>query len=84
MNTGQTSLIFLCIIVGCFCGIAFYFSYLNWFLIPDILKNGLQVQEWRLRPAILGVCANTAGLFIFGKFSLLFALGLAWANFILW
>jgi hypothetical protein len=34
--------------------------------------------------ARLGVCANTAGLFIFGKFSLLFALGLAWANFILW
>ncbi|KAH8821786.1 multidrug transporter [Xylogone sp. PMI_703] len=65
MNIGQTSLIFLCILVGCFIGIASYFSYLNWFLIPDILKNGLQVQEWRLRPAIFGVIANTAGLFIF-------------------
>lgn len=69
MNIGQTSLIFLSILVGCFLGIAYYFWYLNWFLVPDIKKNGLQVQEWRLRPAILGVVTITIGLFMFGEFS---------------
>ena len=44
-----------------------YFSYLHYLLIPDILKNGLQVQEWRLRPALLACFGPTIGLFIFGN-----------------
>jgi DHA1 family multidrug resistance protein-like MFS transporter len=46
---------------------AIYFSYLNWFLIPDILKNGLRAQEWRLRPALIACFGPPIGLFLFGQ-----------------
>jgi MFS transporter, DHA1 family, multidrug resistance protein len=66
-NIGETALVFLGILVGAALGIATYYGYLYWRLIPDILQNGLQAQEWRLRPAIFGVVANTISLFLWGK-----------------
>lgn len=66
-NAGQTALIFICIIVGCVIGISIYYSYLNWYLIPDILKNGMRQQEHRLVPAIFASFGPPIGLFIFGK-----------------
>ena len=68
-NIGETGVVFTCIVVGCIIAMAIYFSYLYWLLIPDILKNGLQVQEFRLRPALLACFGPTIGLFIFGESS---------------
>jgi DHA1 family multidrug resistance protein-like MFS transporter len=66
-NIGETGVVFTCIVVGCIIAMAIYFSYLYFILIPSILKNGLQAQEWRLRPALLAAFGPTIGLFIFGK-----------------
>ncbi|KAI9715354.1 MAG: hypothetical protein M1812_005999 [Candelaria pacifica] len=64
-NLGETTIVFTCIVVGCIIGIAIFFSYLNFFLIPDIMKNGLQAQEWRLRPALFATFGLPIGLFLF-------------------
>ncbi|KAL1600842.1 hypothetical protein SLS60_007230 [Paraconiothyrium brasiliense] len=64
-NVGQTGLVFVCIIVGCIISMAIYFSYLHFYLIPDVLKNGLREQEFRLRPALLACFGPTIGLFMF-------------------
>jgi hypothetical protein len=66
-NVGETALVFVCIIVGCFIAVAIHFSYLNWYLIPDILKNGLRQQEHRLVPAIFASFGPPIGLFLFGE-----------------
>jgi MFS transporter, DHA1 family, multidrug resistance protein len=66
-NVGETAIVFTCIIVGCFIAMAIYFSYLNWIVVPDVIKNGLRAQEWRLQPALLACVGPVAGLFIFGK-----------------
>jgi MFS transporter, DHA1 family, multidrug resistance protein len=42
-----------------------YFSYLHFFLIPDIMANGLRAQEWRLRPALIATMGLPVGLFMF-------------------
>ncbi|PSN69880.1 MFS general substrate transporter [Corynespora cassiicola Philippines] len=65
-NVGETGIVFLCIIVGCFIAMAIYFSYLHFFLIPDVLKNGLRTQEYRLRPSLIACLGPTVGLFLFG------------------
>ncbi|ORY09251.1 multidrug transporter [Clohesyomyces aquaticus] len=65
-NVGQTGIVFVCIIVGCILAMAIYFSYLNWYVIPTIMKNGLPAQEWWLRPALIASAGPTVGLFIFG------------------
>ncbi|OCL13018.1 putative caffeine resistance protein 5 [Glonium stellatum] len=65
-NIGQTGVVFVCIVVGCIIALSIYFSYLNWLLIPDILKNGLQAQEWRLRPGLIACFGPPIGLFLFG------------------
>ena len=70
-NVGETGTVFVCIIVGCVLAMAIYFSYLNWYLIPDIMKRGLRAQEHRLVPAMFAAFGPTIGLFIFGKFSTL-------------
>jgi DHA1 family multidrug resistance protein-like MFS transporter len=44
---------------------AIYFSYLHFYLIPDVLKNGLRAQEFRLRPALIACFGPTIGLFMF-------------------
>ena len=65
-NLGEIGLAFLSCQVGATIGIAIYFSYLHWYMIPDNLKNGLREQEHRLVPAIFGTFLIPAGLFIFG------------------
>jgi DHA1 family multidrug resistance protein-like MFS transporter len=69
-NVGETGTVFVCIIVGCILAMAIYFSYLNWYLIPDIMKNGLRAQEHRLVPALFAAFGPTVGLFIFGELTL--------------
>jgi DHA1 family multidrug resistance protein-like MFS transporter len=65
-NVGETSIVFTCIIVGCFIAVAIHFSYLKWYLIPDIMERGLRAQEHRLVPAIFASVGPTVGLFLFG------------------
>ncbi|KAL5388025.1 hypothetical protein PMIN02_007884 [Paraphaeosphaeria minitans] len=62
---GETGLVFACIIVGCIISMAIYFSYLHFYLIPDVLKNGLRAQEFRLQPALIACFGPTIGLFMF-------------------
>ncbi|KAI9750306.1 MAG: 2,5-diamino-6-(ribosylamino)-4(3H)-pyrimidinone 5'-phosphate reductase [Chaenotheca gracillima] len=65
-NLGETSIVFLCIVVGCLLAMVIYFSYLTFILVPDILKNGFRSQEHRLKPALYAVFWPTIGLFLFG------------------
>ncbi|CAF9938534.1 MAG: hypothetical protein ALECFALPRED_007719 [Alectoria fallacina] len=65
-NIGETGVVFTCIVVGCVLAMGIYFYYLQYMLIPDILKNGLRAQESRLRPALIFVWGPLIGLFIFG------------------
>ena len=67
-NLGETGVVFLAIIVGCILAMSLYFYYLGYLLIPDILKNGLRAQEFRLRPALIFIWGPVIGLFIFGRF----------------
>ncbi|KAL9045645.1 MAG: hypothetical protein Q9214_001340 [Letrouitia sp. 1 TL-2023] len=64
-NLGQIGVVFLCVLVACVLGIGAYVAYLYFYLVPDILKNGLRAQEHRLVPALIGVFGPTIGLFIF-------------------
>jgi len=65
-NLGEIGLAFLACQVGATLGVAIYFSYLTWYMIPDNIKNGLRQQEHRLVPAIFGSFLLPTGLFIFG------------------
>jgi DHA1 family multidrug resistance protein-like MFS transporter len=65
-NVGQTGIVFTCIIVGCIIAMAIYFSYLHFYVIPHVMKNGLSAQEWWLRPAMIACVGPVIGLFIFG------------------
>ncbi|RII10122.1 hypothetical protein CUC08_Gglean006112 [Alternaria sp. MG1] len=65
-NVGEMTIVFLAIIVGCFISITIYFSYLKFYLTPDILKRGLRPQEHRLVPAIFASFGVPVGLFLFG------------------
>lgn len=70
MNVGETGTVFICLIIGCFIAMAIYFAYLHFYLIPDILRNGLREQEHRLQPALIACIGPTVGLFLFGKLAL--------------
>ncbi|KAI9795903.1 MAG: hypothetical protein M1833_006630 [Piccolia ochrophora] len=65
-NLGETSVVFVCILVACVLGVCIYCSYIYFYLEPDILANGLRVQEHRLVPALFAVFLMPASLFIFG------------------
>jgi DHA1 family multidrug resistance protein-like MFS transporter len=65
-SLGMIGVVFTCILVACMIGIAIYCAYLHWWLIPDILKNGLRAQENRLVPALFACFGPTIGLFLFG------------------
>lgn len=64
-SLGMIGVVFLCILVSCSLGIIVYISYIHFYLIPDILKNGMRAQESRLQPALLAVFGPPIGLFIF-------------------
>lgn len=65
-NLGETGVVFVCVVVGCLISMVIYGTYLHFILIPDVMKNGVRAQEWRLRPALLAVFGPTIGLFLFG------------------
>ena len=65
MSLGIVGVVFTCILVSCLIGVAIYCSYLNWYLIPDIMKRGLRAQEHRLVPALFGCFGPPIGLFLF-------------------
>lgn len=58
-------IVFLCILVACIIGVVAYISYLYFYLVPDIIKNGMRAQESRLIPALFGSFGPPIGLFIF-------------------
>ncbi|KAI5463908.1 major facilitator superfamily domain-containing protein [Mariannaea sp. PMI_226] len=64
-NLGQTGLTFLSCFIGVIIGLAGYFAYLHFYMVPDNIKNGLREQEHRLVPAIIGSFLLPIGLFIF-------------------
>lgn len=64
-SLGIIGVVFTCILVSCVIGIAGYVSYLRWYLVPDILKNGLRAQESRLVPALFCSFGPPIGLFLF-------------------
>lgn len=64
-SPGIIGVAFTCILVSCLIGIAGYTSYLKWYLVPDILKNGLRAQESRLVPALFCCFGPPIGLFLF-------------------
>lgn len=63
---GTIGVLFTSILVACGFGIVAYIAYLKFYLIPDILKNGLRAQEHRLVPALIACFGPTIGLFLFG------------------
>jgi DHA1 family multidrug resistance protein-like MFS transporter len=65
-NIGTLGVLFLCVLVACIIAMAIYASYLNWYLIPDIMARGLRAQEHRLVPALIASFGPPIGLFLFG------------------
>jgi DHA1 family multidrug resistance protein-like MFS transporter len=64
-NIGELGLVFVCIAVGCFIGMAIYDTLIIKVVIPDILKNGMGPQENVLKPALVFVFGPTLSLFLF-------------------
>ena len=65
-SLGMIGVVFLCILIACLIGVATYCAYLHFHLIPDMIKNGMRVQESRLIPALFACFGPTIGLFLFG------------------
>ena len=64
-SLGIVGVVFLCVLVACALGVAVYCAYLYWYLVPDVMKNGLRAQEHRLVPALFGSFGPPIGLFLF-------------------
>ncbi|KAL9130365.1 MAG: hypothetical protein Q9217_001423 [Psora testacea] len=64
-SPGIIGVVFTCILVSCLIGVAMYCAYLYFYLVPDIMKNGLRAQEHRLQPALIAAFGPPIGLFIF-------------------
>ena len=64
-SLGIVGVVFLCVLVACAIGVSVYCAYLYWYLVPDVMKNGLRAQEHRLVPALLGSFGPPIGLFLF-------------------
>ncbi|KAH8587163.1 major facilitator superfamily domain-containing protein [Bisporella sp. PMI_857] len=64
-NIGLIGVVFLCVLVAAIIAMAIYCSYIRWYLMPDIVKNGMRAQEHRLVPALIGCFGPPIGLFLF-------------------
>ncbi|KAI9745816.1 MAG: hypothetical protein M1818_000497 [Claussenomyces sp. TS43310] len=64
-SLGMVGVVFLCVLISCLIGVAIYVAYLHFYMIPDIMKNGMRAQEHRLVPALFGCFGPPIGLFIF-------------------
>ncbi|KGO66723.1 Major facilitator superfamily domain, general substrate transporter [Penicillium italicum] len=65
MNLGQIGLVFLCIMVSCIIGIAFYASYIQFWMNRRIRRFGFPVNEAFLIPALPASFGPMIGLFVF-------------------
>lgn len=54
-NLGLISVVFLCVLVTTLIAIILYFSYIRWYLMLDITKNGMRAQQHWLVPALIGL-----------------------------
>ncbi|KAH6668067.1 major facilitator superfamily domain-containing protein, partial [Plectosphaerella plurivora] len=67
MNLGETSAVFVCVLVACVLGAAWYCSWYRFFAEQRFQKLGtFDAQETFLRPGLAGVFGVTAGMFLFG------------------
>jgi DHA1 family multidrug resistance protein-like MFS transporter len=44
-SLGMIGVVFTCVLVACILGVATYYAYLYFILVPDIKANGLRQQE---------------------------------------
>lgn len=67
MNLGETSAVFVCVLVACVLGAVWYCSWYQFFAKQRFQKLGtFDAQETFLRPGLAGVFGVTAGMFLFG------------------
>ena len=65
-TVGTVGVVFTCILVACWIGMAIYWAYARFYMIPDLMKNfATRPQEARLVPALFACFGPTIGLFIF-------------------
>lgn len=64
-SLGMIGVVFTCVLVACTLGVATYYAYLYFILVPDIKANGLRAQESRLIPALFASLGPTISLFMF-------------------
>ncbi|PTB49953.1 hypothetical protein M431DRAFT_499963 [Trichoderma harzianum CBS 226.95] len=67
MNLGETSAVFLCVLIACIIGTIWYCTWYRFFAQKRFDKLGtFDVQESFLRPALVGVFGVPIGMFLFG------------------
>ncbi|KAL7930676.1 major facilitator superfamily domain-containing protein [Trichoderma chlorosporum] len=67
MNLGETSAVFLCVLIGCIIGTMWYCTWYRCFAQKRFDKLGtFDVQETFLRPGLVGVFGAPIGMFLFG------------------
>jgi DHA1 family multidrug resistance protein-like MFS transporter len=67
MNLGETSAVFVCVLVACIIGIVWYLSWYRIFIEKRFKVLGsYDVPETFLRPGLLGVFGAPIGMFLFG------------------
>jgi DHA1 family multidrug resistance protein-like MFS transporter len=69
VSLGETGLAFLKCFIGVIIALLGYFGYLDWYMVPDNIRNGFREQEHRMVPAIIGSFLLPVGLFIYLPFS---------------
>ncbi|QYS95347.1 hypothetical protein H0G86_002641 [Trichoderma simmonsii] len=67
MNLGETSAVFLCVLIACIIGTVWYCTWYRFFAEKRFDKLGtFDVQESFLRPGLVGVFGVPIGMFLFG------------------
>ncbi|KAI5461857.1 major facilitator superfamily domain-containing protein [Mariannaea sp. PMI_226] len=67
MSIGETSAVFVCILIACIIGLIWYCSWYHIFIRDRFRRLGtFDVQETFLRPGLVGVFGIPLGLFLFG------------------
>ncbi|KAL7781793.1 major facilitator superfamily domain-containing protein [Trichoderma afarasin] len=67
MNLGETSAVFLCVLIACIIGTVWYCTWYRFFAQKRFDKLGtFDVQESFLRPGLVGVFGVPIGMFLFG------------------
>ena len=67
MNLGESSAVFVCVLIACVIGAIWYCSWYRIFIEKRFKELGtFDTQETFLRPGLVGVLGVTAGMFLFG------------------